>query len=52
MIKKLYAARSKRQAELHALLEDIIHCLNSQGRRVKVDRLVPNYIEALMTVVD
>ena len=35
-VKKLYAARSKREAELHAIHEDILHCTNSQSRRVKV----------------
>ena len=52
MIKKLYAAMSKRQAELHAIHEDVPHCINSQSMRVKVDRLVPNCNEAFMTVVD
>ena len=31
-VKKLYAARSKREAELHAIDEDILHCINSQSR--------------------
>ena len=48
----MYAARSKREAELHAILEDILHCINSQSRRVKVDRLVTKCNEAFMTVVD
>ena len=48
----LYAAKSKREAELHAILEDILHCINSQSRRVKVDRLVTKCNEAFMTVVD
>ena len=38
--KKLYAARSKREAELHAIPEDILPCINSQSRRVKVERPV------------
>ena len=33
--KKLYAARSKREAELHAIHEDILHCIYNQSRRVK-----------------
>ena len=48
-VKKLYAARSKREAELH---EDILHSINSQSRRVKVERLVTKCNEAFMTVVD
>ena len=51
-VKKLYAARSKREAELHAIHEDILHCINSQSRRVKVERLVTKCNEAFMTVVD
>ena len=51
-VKKLYAARSKREAELHAIHEDILHCINSQSRRVKVERLVTKCNEASMTVVD
>ena len=51
-VKKLYAARSKREAELHAIHEDILHCINSQSRRVKVERLVTKCSEAFMTVVD
>ena len=51
-VKKLYAARSKREAELHDIHEDILHCINSQGRRVKVERLVTKCNEAFMTVVD
>ena len=31
-VQKLYAARSKREAELHAIQEDILHCINSQSR--------------------
>ena len=50
--KKLYAARSKREAELHAIHEDILHCINSRSRRVKVERLVTKCKEAFMTVVD
>ena len=50
-IKKLYAARSKREAELHAIHEDFLHCINSQSRRVKVERLVTKCNEAFMTVV-
>ena len=51
-VKKLYAARSKREAELHAIHEDILNCINSQSRRVKVERLVTKCNEAFMTVVD
>ena len=51
-VKKLYAARSKREADLHAIHEDILHCINSQSRRVKVERLVTKCNEAFMTVVD
>ena len=51
-VKKLYAARSKREADLHAIHEDILHCMNSQSRRVKVERLVTKCNEAFMTVVD
>ena len=29
-VKKLYAARSKRETELHAIHEDILHSINSQ----------------------
>ena len=50
--KKLYAARSKREAQLHAIHEDTLHCINSQSRRVKVERLVTKCNEAFMTVVD
>ena len=51
-VKKLYAARSKREAELHAIHEDILHCINSQSRRVKIERLVTKCNEAFMAVVD
>ena len=51
-VKKLYAARSKREAELHAINENILHSINSQSRRVKVERLVTKCNEAFMTVVD
>ena len=51
-VKKLYAARLKREAELHAIHDDIIHCINSQSRRVKVERLVTKCNEAFRTVVD
>ena len=51
-VKKLYAVRSKREAELHAMYEDILHCIHSQSRRVKVERLVTKCNEAFMTVVD
>ena len=51
-VKKLYAARSKREAELHAIHEDILHCITNQSRRVKVERLVTKCNEAFMTVVD
>ena len=50
-VKKLYAASSKREAELHAIHE-ISHCINSQSRQVKVERLVTKCNEAFMTVVD
>ena len=50
-VKKLYAARSKREAELHATHDDILHCINSQSRRVKIERLVTKCNEAFMTVV-
>ena len=52
MIKKLYAARSKREAELHAIHENFLHCINSQSRRVKIERLVTKCKEVFMTVVD
>ena len=51
-VKKLNAARSKREAELHAIHEYILHCINSQSRRVQVERLVTKCNEAFMTVVD
>ena len=51
-VKKLYAARSKREADLHAIHEDILHCINIQSRRVKVERLVTKCNEAFMTAVD
>ena len=51
-VKKLNAARSKREVELHAIHEDILNCINSQSRRVKVERLVTKCNEAFMTVVD
>ena len=51
-VRKLYAARSKREAELHAIHEDILHCINSQSRQVKVESLVTKCNEAFMTVVD
>ena len=51
-VKKLYAARSKRKAELHAIHEDILHCINGQSRRVNVERLVTKCNETFMTVVD
>ena len=51
-VKKLYTARSKREAELHAIHEDILHCINSQSRRVKIERLVTKCNEAFMTLVD
>ena len=37
--------------ELHAIHEDFLHCINSQSRRVKVERLVTKCNEAFMTVV-
>ena len=51
-VRKLYAARSKREAELHAIHEDILHCINSQSRQVKVESLVTKCNEAFLTVVD
>ena len=51
-VKKLYAARSKREAKLHAIHEDILHCMNNQSRRVKIERLVTKCNEAFLTVVD
>ena len=51
-VKKLYAARSKRNAELHAIYENILHCINNQSRRVKVERLVTKCNEAFLTVVE
>ena len=51
-VKKLYAASSKREAELHAIHDDILHCIDNQSRRVKVERLVTKCNEAFMTVVD
>ena len=51
-VKKLYAARSKREAELHAIHEDFLHCINCKSRRVKVERLVTKCNEVFMTVVD
>ena len=41
-----------READLHAIHEDILHCINSQIRRVKVERLVTKCNEPFMTVVD
>ena len=51
-VKKLYAARSKREAESHAIREDFLHCINSQTRQVKIERLVTKCNEAFMTVED
>ena len=51
-VKKLYTARSKREAELHAIHKDILPCKNSQIKRVKVERLVKKRNEVFMTVVD
>ena len=48
----MYAARSKREAEWHVMHEDILHCINSQSRLMKVERLVTKCNEAFMTVVD
>ena len=50
--KKFYAARSKREAELHAIHEDILNFINSKSRRVKVERLVTKCNEEFMTVAD
>ena len=41
---------SKREAELHAILEDILHCKNSQSSRVKIELKKCN--KAFMTIVD
>ena len=46
-VKKLYAARSIREAELHAIHEDILHGINSQSRRVKFEGQVTKCKEAL-----
>ena len=43
---------SQREAELHAIHKDTLHCINSQSRRVNVERLVTKCNEAFMTVVD
>ena len=51
-VKKLYAARSKREADLHAIHENILHFINIQSRRVKVESLVTKCNEAFMTVAD
>ena len=51
-VKKLYAARSKREAELHAIHEDILHCINSQSRLVKLEHPVTKCNEAFMNFVD
>ena len=51
-VKKLYAARSKREAELHAMHEDIVHCINSQSRQVEVERLITKCNETFIIVVD
>ena len=51
-VKKLYSVRSKREADLDAIYEDILYCINSHCRRVKVERLVTKCNEAFMTVVD
>ena len=64
LIKKLYAARSKREAELHDIQQYIFHCINSQSRLMKVGRLVTTenpsslfpsleiYLEAMRTKKD
>ena len=31
---------SKREVELHAIHENIFHCINSQSMRVKIERRV------------
>ena len=51
-VKKLYATWSKLEAELRAIHKDILHCINGQSRRKKVERLVTKCNEAFMTVVD
>ena len=51
-LKKMYAARSKREADLHSMHEEILHFINSQSRRVKDERLVTNCNQAFMMVVD
>ena len=47
--KKLYAARLKRAAEMYAIHEDILHCINSQSRRVKTERPATKCNEAFIT---
>ena len=51
-VKNLYGARSKREAELPAINEDILFCINSQSSLVKVEILVTKCNEAFMTVLD
>ena len=51
-VKKLYSARSKREDELHAIHEDILHCKNSQSRRAKIEGLVAKFNKAFMPIVD
>ena len=51
-VERLYAASSKLEAELHAIHKDIFHCMNSQSRRVKTERLVTKSNDAFLTVVD
>ena len=48
----MYVTRSKREAELHAIQEYILHFIIVQSRRVKVQRLATKCNEAFMTVVD
>ena len=49
---KLYAARSKREVELHAMHEGILLFIKSQSRRFRVEHLVTKCNEAFMTVVE
>ena len=51
-VEKLYAARSKREAELHAIHENILQFTNSQSSRVKTEHLVAKCNEDFLTVLD
>ena len=43
-VKKLYTAGSTREAELHAIHEKILHCINGQSRRVKVEQSATKHL--------